>query len=202
MTRSPHARMWFSVAASAMLLAACATGPEIKSQVDPGTDFGQYGTWGFYKPIAMESSGYSTWITERIKADVRQQMDSRGYRYTETSPDLLVNFQGVIKDKTQVWNTPQPAFGPYWGYRAAYWGMPGWYNQVEVDQYKEGTLTVDLVDARRNHMVWTAAAIQEVTNVAQSQKEAEIDTAIASIFSRYPYQAGSAQPVQPTPAKK
>ncbi len=203
MARPLHARVWFSAAASAVLLAACATGPQVKTQADPSADFGQYNTWGFYKPIAMESSGYSSWITERISSDVRQQMDARGYRYAETNPDLLVNFQGVIKDKTQVWNDPQPAFGPYWGYRSAYWGMgmPGWYNQVEVDQYKEGTLTVDLVDARRNHLVWTGAAVQEVRNTEQAKQAAEIDAAVADIFSSYPYRAGSGQPVQ-APAKK
>ena len=93
MARPLHARVWFSAAASAVLLAACATGPQVKTQADPSADFGQYNTWGFYKPIAMESSGYSSWITERISSDVRQQMDARGYRYAETNPDLLVNFQ-------------------------------------------------------------------------------------------------------------
>ncbi len=200
MTRSFSIRMWFSAVASVVLLAACATGPQIMSQADPSTDFGQYKTWGFYSPIAMESSGYSNWMTERIRADVRQQMDARGYRYAEADPDLLVNFQGAIKDKTQVWNDPMPTFGPYWGYRSAYIGVPGWYNQVDVEQYKEGTLTVDLVDARRNLMVWTGVAKGEVTDQAQAKQMTEIDAAIAKIFAAYPYQAGSSQPVQP--AKK
>ena len=78
----------------ALLLAACATGPRVRTDYDPSADFSRYRTWGFYKPIAMEESGYSTWISDRIKDDVRREMEARGYRYVESDPDLQVNFQG------------------------------------------------------------------------------------------------------------
>src|SRR5690606_8432007 len=94
------------LAAAALGLTACATGPTVRTDADPTADFGQYRTWGFYQPIAMEQSGYSSWISERIRADVQREMESRGYRYAAEGADLLVNFQGVVEDRTAVWNMP------------------------------------------------------------------------------------------------
>ena len=189
---------WLVALAAAVLLAACATGPRVSTDYDPGADFGQYRTWGFYDPIAMEESGYSTWISDRIKDNVRREMEARGYRYQEDDPDLLVNFQGIVREKTNVWSVPRTDYHWFYSYRRrAYFAVPYWYDETQVNQYTEGTLTVDLVDADRNRMVWTGAAIGRVVKRTPQEKAAEVDTAIASIFAQYPYRAGSGQPVQP-----
>ena len=139
-------------------LAACATGPRVRTDYDPSADFGAYRTWGFYAPIAMEESGYSTWISDRIKDNVRREMEARGYRYSDKDPDLRVNFQGIVRERTDVWSVPRTDYQYFYSYRARrYFAVPVWYDQTQVSQYTEGTLTVDLVDAARNRMVWTAA---------------------------------------------
>lgn len=183
--------------ALAAMLAACATGPRVRTDYDPGADFGQYRTWGFYDPIAMEESGYSTWISDRIKDDVRREMEAHGYRYTEEDPDLRVNFQGIVRERTNVWSVPRTDYHWFYSYRRrAYFAVPYWYDETQVSQYTEGTLTVDLVDAERNRMVWTGAAIGRVVQRSPQEKAAEIDQAIAAIFAEYPYRAGSAQPIE------
>jgi hypothetical protein len=180
----------------ALLLAACATGPRVRTDYDPSADFSRYRTWGFYKPIAMEESGYSSWISERIKDDVRREMEARGYRYVDSDPDLQVNFQGIVREKTDVWSVPRTDYQYFYSYRRrAYFAMPFWYDDTQVHQYTEGTLTVDLVDAERNRMVWTGAAIGRVTKRTPHERLAEVDKAIASIFAQYPYRAGSTAPV-------
>lgn len=178
------------------LLAACATGPRVRTDYDPTADFSGYRTWGFYDPIAMEESGYSSWISDRIKDDVRREMEARGYRYADKKPDLLVNFQGLVRERTDVYSIPRTDFQYFYSYRARrYFAVPVWYDETQVNQYTEGTLTVDLVDAARNRMVWTGAASSRVSQRKSPQERAaEVDTAIASIFAQYPYRAGSAQP--------
>ena len=183
---------WIAVTAGIALLSACSMGPMVRTDHDPTADFGQFRTWGFYKPIAMESSGYSSWISERIKEDVRREMESRGYRYSETAPDLQVNFQGVVEDKTDVFSTPRSDVQYFYNYRRnTYVAVPVWYDDTQVMRYKQGTLTVDLVDARRNRMVWTGAAIGRVAKKTPEQKLVEIDQAITSIFAQYPHRVGA-----------
>ncbi len=178
-------------------LAACATGPRVRTDYDPTADFAGYRTWAFYDPIAMEESGYSSWISDRIKDNVRREMEARGYRYSEKSPDLRVNFQGLVQERTDVYSIPRTDYQYFYSYRARrYFAVPVWYDQTQVNQYTEGTLTVDLVDAGRNRMVWTGAASSRVSmRKSPQERAAEVDTAIASVFAQYPYRAGVAQPV-------
>ena len=65
-----------------------------------------------------------------------------------------------------------------------------YYNQ-HADSFVEGTLSVDVVDARRNHMVWTGDAIGRVVRKGPAERLDETETAIREIFARYPYLAGS-----------
>ena len=190
-----------AVLVATLLLAACASGPYVKTDQDPGADFGRYHTWSFYTPLAMEQSGYSSWITDRIKDNVRREMTARGYTYSEKSPDLQVNFQGVVRDRTAVYSTPMSDVQFLYSYRRrAYVAVPVWYDQMEVSRYQEGTLSIDLVDAKQSRMVWTGDAIATIERMNVQERAANIDKTITAVFAKYPYQAGSNQPV--VPAKK
>lgn len=177
-------------------LAACATGPHVRTDMDPQANFAQYRTWGWYEPIAMEESGYSNWISERIKHNIEREMSARGYTYAAQSPDVRINFQGLVQERSQVWSQPRQDIRYYYDYRfRRYVAVPVWYDETRVSQYTEGTLTVDMVDARRNHMVWTGDAIGRVGSADPERRAAEVDQSISAIFSRFPFSAGSGQPV-------
>ncbi len=191
-----HARhVAITLLAAAMLaMTACATGPTVRTDHDPTANFTQYQSWGFYSPIAMEQAGYSTWMSDRIKSDIRSEMEARGYRYNATAPDLLVNFQHIVEDKTQVWSVPQQDMQWFYNYRSKrYFAVPVWYDQTQISRYREGTLTIDLVDARKNRMVWTGSAIGSPgTGLEQAKREAKLDRAVTGIFAKYPHRADAA----------
>lgn len=192
---------WLLAVCSLFTLAGCVTGPTVRTDFDPEADFANYKTWAFYAPIAMEQSGYSTFLTDRIKTDVTREMAAKGYVYSEAAPDLKVNFQGVVQEKTDVYSVPRSDFQYFYSYRRrSYFAVPVWYDETQVNRYREGTLTVDLVDAARNRLVWTGDAIGRVTRKTPQERAEDADRAIAEIFVRYPYRAGSGTPVEP--AKK
>lgn len=177
------------------MLASCATGPRVRTDADPAADFSKYATYAFYQPLAMEQSGYTSYLSERIKASVRREMDARGYRFDAAGPDLLVNFQGVIRERSDVYSVPRTDVQYFYSYRARrYFAVPVWYDEARISEYTEGTLTVDLVDADRNHLVWTGDAIGRVTQRSPQERAAAADQAIAAIFMEFPYTAGSARP--------
>jgi hypothetical protein len=185
--------------ALALLLAGCATGPRITSEVDPEADFGSYRTFAFYTPLALEKEGYATPTTDRIKAAARAQLESRGYTYTTQQPDLWVNLNAYLQERTDVTSYPTVDYSYYYSYRArAYFAMPYWRDQTHVRQYTEGTLNVDLVDRQKNRLVWEGIAVGRVAKLKPAERAARIDSTLAEIFARYPYRAGSAVPaVQP-----
>jgi hypothetical protein len=119
---------------------------------------------------------------------------TRGYVFNEASPDLRVNLQGIVQEKTDVYSTPRTDFHYFYSYRARrYYGVPVWYDQTQVSHYREGTLTIDLVDAARNRLVWTGSAIGRVTQKTPQERAMEVDRAIASVFMQFPYRAGTSQ---------
>lgn len=174
---------------SLILLAACATGPRITSDADPTADFSRYDTWAFYEPLAMEQSGYSTYLTNTVKSAIRREMDARGYAFDESSPDLRVNFQGFIAERTDVYSVPRSDVNYYYNYWArSYVAVPVWYDETRIRDYTEGTLSVDVVDAARNHLLWTGAAVGRVTQETAAERAASADAAVHQIFTRLPSQ--------------
>lgn len=195
-------RPFMAAIAACVMLAACATGPRVRTDYDPTASFSQYQTWGWYSPIAMEQAGYSSWISERIKANVQREMEARGYRFDAKSPDLKVNFQAVVQERNDVYSMPRTDIQWLYSYRArSYVAVPIWYDEAVVSNYTEGTLTVDLVDSAKNRMVWTGDAIGRVNSRKKpEERAADIDASIAAIFAKYPYSAGNSQPL-PLPAR-
>ena len=89
-----------------------------------------------------------------------------------------------------------------YSYRSrSYVAVPFWYDEAVVNNYTEGTLTVDVVDSAKNRMVWTGDAIGRIgTRRSPEERAAYIDASVAAIFMQYPYQAGSGQPL-PLPTR-
>lgn len=184
------------------ILAACASSPAIKSDYDHQADFSRYRTFGYMSPLGTDKAGYSTLLTERLKDATRGQMEMRGYVYNAANPDLLVNFNGKLQQKTQVTEAPPPPMGPYYGYRTGFYGgWPGYGWGDTVYQYTEGTLNIDLIDARRKQMVWEGVAVGEVRNPDTATSPQNIDKAVAGIFAKYPFRAGVAAPQAPDKSK-
>ncbi len=180
---------------AAVVLAACSSGPRVRTDTDPEANFGRYKTWGFYSPLSMEKAGYSNWVSERIKTNIRREMTARGYAYSE-KPDLWVNFRERSDVRTAVYPVTQSDVRYFYNPRArAYIAVPVYYDDYAVHQYVEGTLSVDIVDAAANRMVWTADAVGRSMQKLPEKRAPEIDTALTAIFMHYPYTAGNAQPV-------
>jgi hypothetical protein len=68
-------------------------------------------------------------------------------------------------------------------------------SDVYTVQYTEGTLNVDLIDARTMQMVWEGVTVGEIKQKHLKDREATINKAVSNIFTKYPFQAGTAQPV-------
>lgn len=181
--------------AVALLLAACASGPRITSEADPAADFAGYRTFGFYAPLAIEKEGYATPTTARIKDAARAQMESRGYVYSSSEPDLWLNLNAYMQERTDVSSIPTVDYNYYYSYRRrGYVAIPYWRDQTDVRQYTEGTLNVDLVDRRKNQLVWEGIAVGRMSKLKPEERAARIDSTVAEIFARYPYRSGSGTP--------
>jgi len=180
------------IAACVLLLAACGNPINVRSDFDRSADYGSYRSYAFYSPLATDKAGYGTLTTERFKRAAQSEMESRGYTYDPKAPDLLVNFNALIEDKTRVTTMSQPVMvGGWYGYRGGYYSAwPAYSNQTYVDQYQQGTVNVDVVDAKRQKLVWEGVAVGRVTKKGMEDPEAAIGRVMAEIYANYPFKAG------------
>lgn len=174
----------------AVVLAACSTLPAVRTEYDPQIDFAQYRTFGFIKPLGTDRSGYETLVSQNLKSAARRQMELRGYRYTDTNPDLLINFNAHLTDRVEIARVPiSPA--EYYGYRS----YATWRDyDIELAQYKEGTLNIDVVDAARGQLVWEGIATGPVTAKVYKNRQLAIEQAVEQVFGKYPVPATRGSP--------
>lgn len=175
-----------------LVLAGCVSTPRVSSQADPSADFSRYRSFAFYTPLALEQHGYTTITSNRIRAAVRTQMEARGYVFDERNPDLWVNLNAYLQDKTRVTTMPEVDYDYYYSYRArGYVAVPYWRDRTDVYQYTEGTLNVDVIDARLKRLVWEGIAVGTVGRSDPQRRGERIDAAVAAIFAAYPYRAAA-----------
>lgn len=170
---------------AALLLAGCASGPSIYVNTDPSASFANYRTFNFMTPLGTDRPGYSSVLSEYLRAAATRELEARGYQKSD-NPDLLVNFNVQTKEKIQSSTMPTgPAYGGYYGYRSGYYGTWGGY-ETQVTQYTEGTLTVDIVDAARKQLAWDGTAIGRVREEARKNLQPAVDKVMAQIFEKFP----------------
>jgi hypothetical protein len=184
----PRSRQFAVATFSAIVFAACATtGAKIRSNADASTDFTQYRSFAFVSPLGTDRANYESLVSRALKSAARRELEARGLGYDEAAPDLLVNFSGRLDEKLRVSPSPSLSVGMgYYGYRHGIYGTWPLYRETDVDQYTQGTLNVDVVDARRRQMVWEGVAVGRVTQRTRDNLEAEINSVIPEIFAKFP----------------
>ena len=178
-----------------LLLNACITTPEIRVNIDESADFSSYHTYGFVVPLGTDRAGYTTLVTKYLREAVSKELEKRGYVFS-SDPELLVNFYTRLENRSFISSAPTPVYyGGYYDYRyGAYSPFPHYVYRPYSYNYQEGTVNVDLVDASKRQMVWEGVAINEVSSKELDNPEEAFRNVISAIFSRFIYQAGSAEP--------
>lgn len=171
------------------IASGCATTPVVTADYDPSANFSAYRTFAFFEHPDTDTGNYQSLMTQTLKSAVQREMEARGYRYAPVDPDLLINFNTQMVQRTRINQTPSMYYG-YPGWRGYYGSWGGWGYDTWVVQYEEGTLRIHLVDARLRQMVWEGAATERISNRHRQYGQQEIDAAVASIFARYPFRAG------------
>jgi hypothetical protein len=174
--------------ASVLLLSACSSPPRVYSNEDPEAVFSTYKTYAFQDKLGTDRPEYTSLLSQYLKVAVQREMNARGYREVETNPDLLVNFYVTTKEKIR--STSTPAYGGYYGYRPyGTWGGYAGY-ETTITQYTEGTLTIDVVEAKRDQLVWEGTLVDRIYGDQAENLRARVDEAVLYLFAEYAHTAG------------
>jgi hypothetical protein len=179
------------IIAASLALSACAA-PKIKtrSQTDPSANLSAYKTYGFVAEPGTNKSGYSTPITTYFKTAVTREMNARGYTYSETDPELLINFNTNAREQVDIRSSPSMSYGyGYYGYRGGMYAAGPIGTDVETVRYKQGTANIDVVDAAKRQLVWEGVAEGKITDTMMKNPQATIDGVITDMFAEFPVKA-------------
>ncbi len=174
------------LASLAVMISACTT-LQVGSDHDPAANFQHYRTFTL---MQRSHSGTSNpLVLVRASDAIKAELIRKGYvEATDPSAaDFTVDFTIGSKERTDVSSYPEPYVGPGWGWgRAGWWGGPYWGNSVDVRQYREGTLSVDIFDAKSHRPVWHGWAKKELSRKDISNSAEPIRNAVAAVLAKFP----------------
>jgi uncharacterized protein DUF4136 len=175
--------------------AAAVAKPTVKADYDHSTNFAAYKTFGFVSPPGTEVDGYPAEVTQAFRKSAQSEMEKRGYNYADANPDLLVNFSARLAKKTGS-DTLDKQEVAYYGYRQGervpvYKTWSTYTYDKGTKDYVEGTLNIELIDARAKQLVWEGVAIGEVKSktLKADDPSPQIEKAVARVFDAFPFKA-------------
>ncbi len=164
---------------------SCAPVLQVNSDYDRSANFSSYKTFSMYN---LTTTGNVNQLNaDRIENSIRAEMIRKGLKENKNNPDLMVNAVTVLKDRRAITATTNYAYGgvlrPY-----GYWVTPGLaagYTTVQTYNYKDGSLIIDVVDAKTKKMVWQGVGNGEIEKRPKNPEEM-ISNAVAKIMAGFP----------------
>lgn len=197
-------------------LTSCSTFTLVNSEVYNNSDLSDFHTFHIITPDEGSLPPGMQYVTYyNITAAIREQMVERGY-VEETNSPLVINIGLTVKKEIATeplaavtppapiygpWGPPPPPGGhffPYYGPRpvppyAPYFMMPRsyyWTNpnaQVITGIYKEGVLTMDMVDMQNKTAVYSSSVATILENGdSQFRNLSGIAQAVQTLFKKFP----------------
>jgi hypothetical protein len=165
------------------LLSGCGPTLQVKTDFDHAATFNQYRSFqmGERKVIEKGTVTENTIVKDRIDAAVHDGLVTRGLVPTSGNADLIARYAIGVRSVKELEGVGYPLAVGMWG---------AYPNDFWVTEHPEGTLVIDLVDARSQKLVWRAYLVSEGAGM---NDPAFIQKAVAKAFERFP-------PAPPPPA--
>ena len=106
-------------------------------------------------------------------------MCRQGLTQVDKNPDIYVSYSAKVEDKQSI-NSAYPPFGGYYGYYGYGYGR----GLNSVSEYKEGTVIIDIVDAKRKELAWRGMGEAQVDK--QTISEPEVYRIVGSVLGAFP----------------
>lgn len=170
---------------AAALLAGC-TSFKVDLDYDPARNFGAYHSYAWL-PTATSKEGEAIVRNDLVEARVISAVDSElaaknMQRADKGSADFLVTYHINVEDRVDV-RTIETGFGyrPWWGWNSRF------DTETVVQNYKAGTLVLDIIDRQTDKLAWRGAAETRLREgLTPQQRDAEIRTIVNALLKHFP----------------
>lgn len=161
------------------ILASCSS-VRVNADYDKKVDFNQYKTYAYIK-ASIDKVEISDLDKKRILYAIDDALAAKGFTKSD-NPDMLVSIFTKESERVDVYNNNMWGMGFGWG-----WGWNPWWgmNYNSVYTTPEGTLFIDLFDARTKDMIWQGEGSGYLTKNTD-KKDARIKEFVDKILEQYP----------------
>lgn len=170
---------WLWIAFLLFIVSGCASQPKVFTDYDDRRDFSAYKNFAWvHVPPMMHSGDYevSALAEQRITQAIKGELISKGFVFVDdlSNADFSVVFTMGARDKIQVhrYSTTYYQARHNWGWGSYYFPYfvhfpfdyhdQIYYRDVPVS-YTEGSIAVDIFDARSKEPIWHSKASKNLT---------------------------------------
>jgi hypothetical protein len=150
----------------------------VNTDYDKKADFATYKTYAYNK-TNIDKLEISDLDKKRILYALDTAMPAKGFSKSE-NPDVLINIFTKERERVDVYNNMGWGYGFGWGW-GPNWGM-GFSRTTSTP---EGTLYIDIVDAKTKELVWQGIGTGYLTTNSE-KKDERISEFVSKILEKYP----------------
>jgi hypothetical protein len=150
----------------------------VNTDYDKKANFESYKTYAYNKS-SIDKLEISDLDKKRILYALDAAMPTKGFSKSE-NPDVLINVFTKERERVNVYNNM--GWGPGWGWGIG-WGMGMGFTQTTTTP--EGTLYIDIVDAKTKELVWQGIGTGYLTTNFE-KKDERIAEFVSKILEKYP----------------
>lgn len=175
------------VVAASFVVGGCASTPnvQVNTTVAPDARFGAYRTFTILTPrmtganpaAADEPMVENSIVNRALREDIRQDLESRGYRPGGPDADFAVAYYTAARTALDVTTVD---YG--YPYRPWWWGAR---ERQEIQPITQGTVVIDVIDRRSNRLVWRGTGRTEVSQ-DQNTYMKQLQQAINDVVKKLP----------------
>jgi len=171
---------------SLVLLPAIAMAQDVKVDFDKAFDFSTVKTYS----IRIGTAWGNDLSQRRVLAEFDEAISSKGWK---KAPEAQATIQVVLNGATSTKHSASTFYsgmgGGYGAYRYGGWGGGMGSSTTVVDEYKVGTLVVDMFDAKSKSLVFRGTASDELSDKPE-KNEKKLEKASDKMFKNFPPKPG------------
>ena len=158
-------------AAAVVMMAAVVHAQKVTVDSDPAAPFATCKTYSWVQGTPAPNPLNE----DRLHASVDARLAGRGLALNTTAPDVFVTTHITTKERKEL-VVSGFGYGPWWG---------GGYGTARVENYVDGTLVLDLYDAKTKKMVWRGVATATASS-KPAKNTKKMNEALDKMFEKFP----------------
>jgi hypothetical protein len=186
-------KMWCGALSLVFLLASCASTAHIEK--DDNADFSRYKSFAWIDKDGegkADQNVRNDFMEQQVKDAVTRELErSAGWNESKNKPDVLLSYDVLVEKNTEQRNDPvysepytRTVYNPYTRrYATIYYPSQFLGYDRRERTVREGTVTITMIDAKTDKLVWQGWTTDQVNSRNLTKKE--IDNSVRAIFRKF-----------------